>query len=177
MHSVSKSLTWFRKLNLSLWWLKESSLILFCGINISRNPPMALGCLLNSWCVLFNRVKDKSGSRFVGDVLCLQWMTENWDVKQIAKKWIQAKMLGYNIWQILCVKKYKAHYQAYKNAPDSNSHWIYTRKKITVRSLIQLCGTDSFLEYPLNPWYFHERLDYRYRIEKSQVSTWNRDTQ
>lgn len=70
---------------------------------------MAIGCLLNSWCVLFNRVKEKSGSRFVGDVQCLWWMTENRDVKQIAKKQIQAKMLGYNIWQILCVRKYKAH--------------------------------------------------------------------
>lgn len=44
-------------------------------------------------------------------------------------------------------------------------------KKITVRSFIELCGTDNFLGYPLNPWYFHERLGYRHRIEKSQVST------
>lgn len=31
---------------------------------------MALGCLLNSWCVLFNRVKDKSGSR---DLVCWRY--------------------------------------------------------------------------------------------------------
>ena len=41
--------------------------------------------------------------------------------------------------------------------------------ELSYSTLIITCGTDNFLEYPLNPWYFHERLEYGYGIGKSQV--------
>lgn len=41
--------------------------------------------------------------------------------------------------------------------------------EVSYSTLVITCGTDNFMEYPLNPWWFCERLEYGYGIGKSQV--------
>lgn len=134
---------------------------------------MALGRLLNSWYVLFNIVKKKSGSRFVGDWLCLWWMTQIIEMYNKQRRNRYKQKCSDIIFVRFCVLENIKHInrQIKMHQTVTTITFIHGKNnsELSYSTLIIACGTDNFLEYPLNPLYFHERLEYGYGIAKSQV--------
>lgn len=134
---------------------------------------MTLGCFLNSWYVLFNVVKEKSGSRFVGSGLCLWWMTQITEMCNKLQRNRSKQKCSDIIFGRFCVLENikPINRQIKMHQTVITIKFIQTKNKseLSYSTLIITCGTDNFLEYPLNPWYFHERLEHGYGMGKSQV--------